>query len=41
MAKDIEQFKDLTLLTLNNCHLVSLENLPDLKSIIRVELMDN
>lgn len=41
MTKQIEQFKELTLLSLNNCHLVSLENLPKLDSIIRVELMDN
>jgi hypothetical protein len=41
IKKEIESITNLLCLSLNNCKLESLENFPNLPSLIRLEIMDN
>ena len=41
LKKKLESIEEILCLSFNNCGLTFLENMPDIKSLVRLELMDN
>ena len=41
VKKEMEKFKNIYFLSMNNCGLKSLDNFPQLSDLVRLELIDN